>query len=255
MTAALSLGCLASLGLDELAAVAELHQRHDAKFLLGRDDLSELVDVLAKRVQVLEVGGKREIPYRTVYFDTPELTTYRWHVQRRRRRYKVRTRHYGDPAGTMLELKLKGPRGLTVKHRWPHTGPDPEVLDEPGRALVAAALSDAYGADILDDLGPTARTTFERVTLVDPAAGERMTIDRGLTVELCGRTVTFDTDLAIVECKTGALHAPILRTMAELGHRPVNVSKYGLGVAASRHPDTPRGNVWVPALRRLVPTG
>lgn len=253
-----TLAALDPIGLDEVTALAELHQRHDAKFLLGVGEVDRLVAELSPRVRVLEVHDERLIRYDTVYFDSPDLTTYRWHVQRRRRRYKVRTRHYGEATATVLELKLKATLGQTVKRRWPHPEPTPDTFGAASRALVDHELEAAYGQRLFDEVGPVARTRFVRSTLVDTVLGERITIDRYLVADVQGHEVSFDPDLAIVECKTSSIHAPLLHTMVRLGHRPVRVSKYGLGVvAAQRHApggvSSLRGNDWLPALHQLRP--
>ena len=99
------------IGLDELD---ELQDRVDAKYVLPVTALPALLDRLDHRV--LEIDGRRVFGYRSTYFDTPELRLFRDHVQQRRRRYKCRTREY-DTGLRMFEVKLKGPRGRTVKYR------------------------------------------------------------------------------------------------------------------------------------------
>ena len=66
---------------------------------------------------MLEIAGRRAFAYDTVYFDTGDLLTARAHVQRRRRRFKCRSRLYVDTEACAFELKTKGARGGTVKHR------------------------------------------------------------------------------------------------------------------------------------------
>ena len=66
------------------------------------------------------MDGRRTFGYESVYFDTPELSTYRAHLQRRRQRFKARTRTYTDTGLCMFEVKLTGARGETVKQRVPH---------------------------------------------------------------------------------------------------------------------------------------
>lgn len=239
-----------TVDLDGLAGAADLQRRFDAKFLVSLGDVDRLLVELTSRMRVLEVGGRRASRYRTTYFDTPDLASYHAHVQGRRRRYKVRTRTYGD-AETMLELKIKSTRGLTVKHRWPHPASDPDTLGDEARVLVGGAVHDMYGWPLPDPLVPSVRTEFHRVTLADLAVGERITIDVGLRVAVGDVERPLDPEVAVVECKTSHLHGPILVTMGRLGHHPMAISKYGLGVTLL-HPDR-RGNVWLPALRRLQP--
>jgi hypothetical protein len=61
---------LAAIGLDELDAVAALRRSFDAKYLLSRDALPELLERLAPTHRVLEIEGGRAFEYRTTYFDT-----------------------------------------------------------------------------------------------------------------------------------------------------------------------------------------
>ncbi|WP_230854391.1 VTC domain-containing protein [Arthrobacter terrae] len=76
--------------------------------------------MLGKDFRALEIGPRRVFEYESVYFDTPELEQFRAHRQGRRRRYKVRTRTYVDSGLCMFEVKFKGQRGQTVKHRMPY---------------------------------------------------------------------------------------------------------------------------------------
>ena len=57
---------------------------------------------------MLQIDRRRSFDYESVYFDTPDLSTYRAHVQRRRLRFKARTRTYTDSGLCMFEVKLTG---------------------------------------------------------------------------------------------------------------------------------------------------
>ena len=72
---------------------------------------------------MLEISGIRSFRYESVYFDSPDLLTYRSHVQGRRKRFKVRSRSYMDTGECMFELKLKNRVGTTVKSRIPTSSP------------------------------------------------------------------------------------------------------------------------------------
>ena len=106
--------------LDELNALAELQTRVDRKYFVPAEVFRRLIAELGGEIQVLDMGGRRTFGYESVYFDTPELSTYRAHVQRRRQRFKARTRTYTDTGLCMFEVKVKGARGETVKQRVPH---------------------------------------------------------------------------------------------------------------------------------------
>lgn len=229
--------------------------RFDRKFLLDEAQLLQLVAGFGSDGRVLEVNRERSTPYSTVYFDTPDRMTYRAHAQGRRNRFKVRTRHYGDPSAAMLEVKVKGLRGRTEKHRCAHPGPDPAALDQDSFAFVAAVLDEAYAVEPPADLGPSILTSFRRTTLADLTRGIRVTIDRALHVTdpALAEPVALGDGLAIVEVKSPALPSPVERLLLSAGARPQRLSKYCLGVMAL-HPAIP-GNRWRPQLRRLLPAG
>ena len=107
------------IGLDELIELAELQTRVDRKYFVPAGVFQRLIAELGGELRVLDIEGRRSFGYESVYFDTPQLSTYRAHVQRRRQRFKARTRTYTDTGQTMFEVKLAGPRGETVKQRLP----------------------------------------------------------------------------------------------------------------------------------------
>jgi hypothetical protein len=134
---------LAAIGLDELDAVAALRRRFDAKYLLSRDALPGLLERLAPTHRVLEIEGGRAFEYRTTYFDTPELGAFRDHLQGRRRRLKVRVRHYAHTDDCFLELKLRGPHGATIKRRQPCDARLRDRLDADSLAALARWVDEA----------------------------------------------------------------------------------------------------------------
>lgn len=227
--------------------------RFDRKFLVDESQLLQLVAGFGSHGRVLEVEGERSTPYSTVYFDTPDRSTYRAHAQGRRNRFKVRTRHYGDPSTAVLEVKVKGVRGRTMKHRCPHGPDDPASLDDESFAFIAEVLDEAYAVEPPPDLAPSILTSFRRTTLADLADGIRVTIDRDLLVTdpALGEPVALGEALAIVEVKSPTLPSRIERVLLSAGARPQRLSKYCLGVVAL-HPAIP-GNRWRPQLRRLLP--
>lgn len=240
-----------SVGLAELPEDA-LMRRFDRKFLVKRTGLPGLVGSLPEGWRVLEESGERSVPYRTVYFDTPDLRLYRDHVQGRRHRYKVRIRHYGtgtDTGTTMLELKLKGHRGETIKQRWPvHPGTDDRVLDDGMIETLALALQEHYGWELPRTLTPVAFTHYTRTALVS-ASGDRLTIDEQLGVSSRSVTRTLGVHTAIVEAKTALQNGAVSRLMRHNSLPARRISKYAVALAATR-PEV-RGNRWLSSLRRL----
>lgn len=257
---AAAIGALPPIDLDELTARAALLARYDRKYLVPEAALDELLAGLEPGTRVLEIGGRRRFGYESVYFDTPDLALYRATARRRRRRCKVRTRTYLDAGGCFVEVKTRGPRGVTVKTRAPHTPDERATLTGDARAFARAALDAARGltGEAGDpgspgELAATLVSRYERVTLHLPSTDARATIDTGLT------WLTPDGDgeravpgLAVVETKTGSTPSSLDRRLWRAGYRPVRLSKYGTGMAAL-HPDLPAAR-WRRTLDRL-PTG
>lgn len=244
-----ALGSLPVFGLEVLAELP-LHRHFDRKHLLRVAELPRLVEELGAGTSVLEVGARRAVDYTSVYFDTPDLATYHDHRQGRRRRFKIRTRHYGEPAGALLEVKAKGLRGRTVKHRTPHPGPSPRDLDEEARRFITEVLAELYGMPAPAPLVPVLTTRFVRTTLLTDD-GDRVTVDRDFHVVDGERELWFDRDWAVVESKSDVRHPAAGTALRRLGAKSDPVSKYCLGVAAL-HPGLP-SNRWRRAQRLLGP--
>ena len=111
---------LRPISLAEVLDEAALQVRVDRKYLVPVGAFITMTNRLSDRFAVLDIDGRRSFSYESVYFDSPDHRLYRQHVQRRRRRYKVRTRAYLDSGECTFEVKLKGGRSETVKSRMPY---------------------------------------------------------------------------------------------------------------------------------------
>ena len=243
----MSLGELTPIGLDELVERAGLLTRVDRKYLLPSTVLPMLVAGLPAGTRILQIDSRQRFGYRSSYFDTPGLDSYFTTAHRRRRRFKVRVRTYLDSGAHFLEIKTRGPRGTTVKTRFPYEG-DGVRLEPTMRVLAVTTLADAgIGAEgFRFDLALT--THYQRTTLFVPSTGSRVTIDEHLTWTLPGGPTLTMPDRVIVETKSGRSTSPVDRLLWSRSHRPCPVSKYATGLAALR-PDLP-ANRWYPVLRR-----
>lgn len=238
------------VGLETVNASAALGDRVDVKYIVGLDVLAALADSLLPTHHVLEIAGRRRFDYRTIYFDSADLLTYRHHVQGRRRRFKCRAREYVDSGLRTFEVKLKGCAGRTVKHRTALAGGPIDRLDAPLLDFVSGHLRDAYAWPDAPAFQPTLDMRFTRITLVDLARAERLTCDLqlGFTAPdgVAGRLVA---GAAIVESKSRSGVASADRALRELGARPiVGCSKYCLGVGQTYA--NVRSNTFRPLLRR-----
>ena len=237
------------IALDELLERAALLARVDRKYVLPTEDLPALIGGLPGGLRVLSIDDRRSFRYRSVYFDTPELTSFMAAAHRRRRRFKIRIRSYVDSDLHFTEVKLRGARGHTVKER--AQADRSGQLDSSGQSHASKVLHDAgLGVDPLT-LDPVLHTHYRRTTLFVPATASRVTIDTDLRWVLPGgRSLHLD-DRVIVETKTARATSEVDRLLWSLKHRPCVISKYATGLVALR-PDLP-ANRWRPVLRRHFP--
>jgi VTC domain len=240
---------LQPISLDALNDRAALQTRVDRKYALDRRDVDSVMSLLSHTTRVLEIEGARSASYESVYFDTPELLSYRMAAQGRRRRFKLRTRTYLDTRQVWLEVKTRGARKMAVKQRVEHEFAERGTLTGLAREYADEAL-ESIGIDYPNELvlAPTLVTRYDRTTLFLEANGSRATIDTELCWKSCdGRTLRRP-DLVIVETKSGVRNSELDRVLWSLGHRPNTVSKFGTGMAALR-PDLP-SNKWTRVLRQ-----
>lgn len=236
-------GALPGIGLAEVDASAALQTRQDRKYLVPMELLPGLLESAGDGLRVLEIDGLRTFDYESVYFDTESLQFYRDHLQGRRRRYKVRTRCYRDSGLTFLELKKKGQRGETVKHR---VGHDPEQmmdLGSSGRDWVDGFFD---GRAIAGTLRPSLVSSYHRTTFVQPDRGLRVTCDIALIFSGRGRTHAVPGGQVLVETKSVSGRSAADRWLPRRGHRDISVSKYCTGIALTTDM---RANPWHRLLR------
>lgn len=223
------LGTLAPVDLAGLEARAALLHRSDRKYVVGWADVAALVTRLSGDHLALEIGGRRDFGYDTVYFDSAGFDTFHQHVRGHRRRFKVRVRHYADAGVCALEVKLRGRRGETLKHRLAYHVEHHGTLTADASAFLADRLREAYGTAPPAGLRPVVRTHYRRATLVAAPGGERLTCDFDLRFEP-GPAAALIPDRVIVETKSADGRGAADRVLRELGHRPQPCSKYLMGV-------------------------
>lgn len=219
---------LEPVGLQAVQDTADLQTRIDKKYLIPVATLGTLVRALEPSLTVLEIDGQHAFDYESVYFDTPGLQLYRDHVQGRRHRYKVRTRHYLNSGLCLLEVKAKGGRTQTVKHRLPWT-------QDHSRRIVGSGLDfvDGFlrGRPEADSLIPVVTSRYRRATLVDFEHGLRITCDIDLEFDASGRGFVVPAGHVLVETKSRTGRAEPDRLLHRLGARDLSVSKYCAGIA------------------------
>lgn len=238
---------LDTIALAELNEQAALQTRVDRKYIVPAAQWAQILAPVAYGFRVLADGDRRAFGYESDYYDTPGLGSYRDAARRRPRRYKVRTRHYLDSGLSAIEVKLRGARGETVKHReWlPDQSPRSAALSYESRVFVSGFGE--IGGDV-DRLARTLTTTYERTTLTDDDA--RVTVDSAVTAASALGSVVGFGDSLIVETKSAARAGAVDRALWAHGIRPARLSKYCTSLAAL-HPHLP-ANRWARTLRRHI---
>lgn len=229
--------------------------RVDRKYVLHREQLDEVLRHIPGDTRVLEIAGVRQQRYRTMYFDTADLLSYRMTAQQRRRRFKVRTRVYQDTEASFCEIKTAGPRGLTVKQRVPIEVAEAldNVLPQHAAPWVDSVLSAARVPARHRTLRPALLNEYRRITL-RPSDMGRVTIDTDIAFGPGGDQpagVAADAvqgfGIVYIETKSGSRPGRLDRVLWSLGHRPARVSKFGTGMAALN--PTLAHNRWTPIMR------
>jgi hypothetical protein len=242
-----ALARLAPISLDEVVESADLQVRKDVKYVIRPEEVPAILDGLSEveAPRVLDIDGRRLFSYESVYFDSPELTSYFDAAHRRPRRTKVRVRTYVDSGSCMLEVKQRDNRGHTVKHRLPYDRCHARELTPEGAGFVAST-----GIEYGERLRPSLTSNYRRATLVFSESAVRLTIDVGLGWRDSSGGSLAVPDLVLLETKSLARPSAVDRALWGLGHRPATVSKYCTGLAALR-PALP-SNKWHRVLKSHV---
>jgi len=220
---------IGTIGLDEMDSI-KLMNRIDSKFVTSESVLAQVLEQAADHgYRVLETQGDKISPYDSMYYDTDGLKMFTDHATRRLVRQKVRTRVYVNSGTTFLEIKRKNNKGRTKKKRI--SIPSEEFFDFRVDPQACEYLA-AHSAFTSDMLAPRMETIFRRITLVNAAKTERLTIDTSL------RFVNHDTGLeaslgpaVIIELKQDGRAASEMKDiLLDLRVKPMRISKYCIGM-------------------------
>jgi hypothetical protein len=208
------------VSLHEIEAV-KLMNRVDTKYIVPIETMMCLLDDLTDDYLVLEIATQRFGQYSTVYYDTPDLQMFHSHVTARFPRFKVRERTYSQNGVQFLEVKRKKPDGRTSKKRLP---------------LERDTCFDAFVAGHTpfrtEDLHPKLNNRFSRITLVNRAQTERLTLDFDLQFSTFdGAATPVFNHAAIVELKQDKKsNSVIANRLRDENIRPCGMSKYCVGM-------------------------
>ena len=236
------------ISLGEMESV-KLMNRIDTKYAVPLSVLPSILEMARPDYYAQEIDGKHIATYDTMYYDTEDMDMYIRHHDRQLVRQKIRVRQYVDSHLTFLEIKRKNNKGRTTKKRiivpgFDFTADTESVLKHKRKedeTLTVSEFISRKSRYTWDSITPHLWTKFHRITLVNKAKTERLTIDMDLVWDnvLSGEVKTYK-DLVIVELKRDG-NVPSLMTGIMLAHRihPFKISKYCIGTALTT-PDLKR---------------
>lgn len=218
------------ISLEEMKSV-RLMNRIDTKFVTTLPRLLGLLEMAQGEYRIQEIGGERNMRYRTVYFDTPDYAMYRTHQAGHAGRQKVRARSYVESNLHFLEVKTKNNHGRTKKKRIELKSGDllnTRLTEGENASFLAQTLS--YDAQTLM---PAMDNSFDRITLVNNLKTERLTIDTNLRFHNVKTQKDWNCEnLVVVELKRdGLCPSPVLEMLRQLRILPHGFSKYCMGSA------------------------
>lgn len=224
-TIARTLEGFAPITLEEMEGV-KLLNRIDTKYLTDEATLGKvLADAAAAGYRALVAEGVKISPYNSVYYDTPELRMFLDHHNRRLVRQKVRTRVYVNSGEAYLEIKRKNNHGRTKKKRIGIC--ESEMMEFAGNPAACEYLA-KHSWFTASDVSPVLSTAFERITLVNPAQTERLTIDTRLHFRnyRTGKQASLE-DTVIIELKQdGHAASQMKKILLDNRVKPMRISKY-----------------------------
>ena len=223
------------ISLNEMEGV-KLMNRIDTKYAVPLSALPAILEAAQDGYYAQEINGSRIATYDTMYYDTGSLDMYIRHHDRQLVRQKIRVRQYVESDLTFLEIKRKNNKGRTKKKR----------ISVPGFGITGDTFGDSKRErwsveDFIaaksryhwSELSPHLSTRFHRITLVNKAKTERLTIDMDLVWEniVSGESKTFP-ELVIIELKRdGNVPSQMTQIMLSQRLKPLKISKYCIGTA------------------------
>ena len=219
------LRAMSPITLAEMSGV-KLMNRTDTKFVTTMPLLLQLLQMAQQDYYVQDIDGERNMLYDTTYFDTRSYGMYQEHQHGHTGRQKLRFRTYVSSNLQFMEIKTKNNHGRTKKKRIEVA--DMDLTDTEKRTFIAERLHFC-----VDDLMPHMHNYFHRITLVNRAKTERLTIDTQLQFNnvVTGQSKDMG-PLVIVELKRdGQVFSPVLEMLRQLHIHPHGFSKYCMGAA------------------------
>lgn len=218
------LNAFQSITLEQMDK-SKLMDRTDTKFLFSSQNLLKVLVEVSNHYKILEIENGRISTYQTLYYDTSDLSLYLKHHNGKLNRYKIRHRTYVESKLGFLEVKFKNNKGRTIKVRIKKQEVPKQWAEDTSEFLSSKTPFNPT------TLVPTIWINYKRITLVNNANAERVTIDTELEFVSNGFTRKMD-NLVIAEVKQEKkADSAFLAAMKKLRIREGSISKYCLGVA------------------------
>ena len=213
------------VSLDEMSGI-RLMNRVEIKYLFTTRKLTDLVLLLGKEYQVLEINKMRILPYTTTYLDTEDSLFYNQHVRGQLDRYKIRYRKYEATRESFLEIKKKTNKGRTIKWRIENQLPS-GFFDSQAYCFIKEYLTVSP-----DLVRPSLLNQFTRITLAGFKLKERITLDFNISFTRPDnmKSVTLP-NLVIAELKKEPYSdsSDFKSLIKQLNIYPTSFSKYCVG--------------------------
>ncbi len=221
---------LPPITLEEMSGI-RLMNRTDCKYVTNVSTLLKLLELTQGSYYAQDRNGQRVSAYATTYWDTPEgHEMFRTHHCGHSPRTKVRVRTYLDSQLTFLEVKRKNNHGKTSKKRVEVPSLQAVMENRAGEEFLKERSGYTFG-----DLIPTLANRFNRITLVNYAKTERLTIDFDLHFfnHETGTKADMDSVVIIELKRDGRVSSPIVPLLRRLRIKPSGFSKYCIGSAVT----------------------
>ena len=215
---------LEPITLEQMSSI-RLMNRTDTKFVTSKENLARLLEMAQGKYYAQFNNDSKIANYMTTYWDTDEHRFFLEHHNGRAPRQKVRVRTYMDSQLTFLEVKTKNNHGRTKKKRVEVPSQEIEVQGANGEFVESLVHQG------LNEMHPTVRNQFHRITLVNYDKTERLTIDYDVNFHNIETGKDAETGpLVIIELKRdGNVYSPVLEILRVLRIKPSGFSKYCIG--------------------------
>ncbi len=217
------------IDLEETEKIS-LMNRVDTKYFFSIKNLPDLLNLCKKNYRALEISGFKNHPYDSLYFDTKDYALYHDHHRAKLNRHKIRVRTYiNGGKKSFLEIKFKNNKEKTFKKRISAT-----PLEETNYFFTEAQSSFIAQQTPLkaNEIKPSLKVKYNRITLVNLKMNERVTIDTDLTFSMGDKFICLD-NLVIAEVKRNSLaeKTEIMDHFKKLRIQEGGLSKYCTGMA------------------------